>query len=166
MSTWLNPTPLPLWAGVGVGLFFLVSGFVIPFSFERYDRLGFLVARFFRLWPTYAIGVRLTAAAIWVGNSLAGQVFPYSGGEVLINSILGLREALLARNFDGIVWTLEIEIKFYVRGGAYRALAPSRIDADFHRSRGAVRDCGACRAFSTLRWIYGALGRCCSVRSS
>jgi peptidoglycan/LPS O-acetylase OafA/YrhL len=39
---------------VGVGLFFLISGFVIPMALERYSAHGFLVARFFRLYPTYA----------------------------------------------------------------------------------------------------------------
>ncbi len=37
----------------GVALFFLISGFVIPLSFQSYGRLDFLVARFFRIYPTY-----------------------------------------------------------------------------------------------------------------
>jgi len=36
----------------GVGLFFLISGFVIPFSLERNTVGGFFTRRFFRLYPT------------------------------------------------------------------------------------------------------------------
>jgi len=39
--------------GFGVALFFLISGFVIPFSFLRYTRTGFAIARILRLWPAY-----------------------------------------------------------------------------------------------------------------
>src|SRR5215469_2826269 len=39
-------------ANFGVALFFLVSGFVIPFSLRRNSLGGFFVRRFFRLYPT------------------------------------------------------------------------------------------------------------------
>src|SRR5947199_3066526 len=38
-------------ANFGVALFFLVSGFVIPFSLRRNTLGGFFVRRFFRLYP-------------------------------------------------------------------------------------------------------------------
>ena len=45
------------WGPFGVALFFVISGFVIPFSFETYGRLDFIVARFFRIYPTYLTGL-------------------------------------------------------------------------------------------------------------
>jgi peptidoglycan/LPS O-acetylase OafA/YrhL len=38
---------------LGVALFFVISGFVMPFSFKSYGRLDFLVGRAFRIYPTY-----------------------------------------------------------------------------------------------------------------
>src|SRR4051812_12421680 len=48
----------------GVALFFLISGFVIPFSLIGRSRGQFAVSRFFRIWPTYAIGLTITAAFV------------------------------------------------------------------------------------------------------
>jgi peptidoglycan/LPS O-acetylase OafA/YrhL len=117
------------WGQFGVGLFFLVSGFVIPFSFRRYSRRGFAIARFFRVWPTYALGFLITVGVIYFGDWLVGRAFPYSAREIAIHAILGLRELTLSPAIDAIIWTLEIEVTFYLvcmmvapwlREGSYR----------------------------------------------
>lgn len=98
----------------GVGLFFLISGFVIPFSFRRQSRAGFLAGRVLRLWPTYAAGLSVTLLAIFAGALLEGKEFPFSAKHVLVHYVLGLRDLLWMPSIDGIVWTLEIEVKFYL----------------------------------------------------
>src|ERR1700680_2354515 len=85
---WLYQIPGIYKGGFGVALFFLISGFVIPFSFSHYTRWGFIVARFFRLWPNYAAGFAVTAFAIAIGTWSAGLPLPYSPESVLIHSVL------------------------------------------------------------------------------
>ena len=52
------------WGPFGVALFFVISGFVIPFSFETYGRLDFIVARLFRIYPTYLTGLSVSLAVL------------------------------------------------------------------------------------------------------
>ncbi|WP_456634287.1 acyltransferase family protein [Bradyrhizobium sp. USDA 10063] len=110
---WLQ-IPYFNWGGFGVAVFFLISGFVIPFSFANYRRADFLIARVLRLYPTYLIGLSITLATVAAANWIIGTPFPHAAGEVLIAYLLGVRDFLWVKNLDGIVWTLEIELKFYV----------------------------------------------------
>ncbi len=108
----------------GVALFFLISGFVIPFSLLSLSRTGFLVARAMRLWPTYAVGFAVTMLAVWACDSWFGQPFQGSA-RVMAAHILFVRDLLWLPSLDGIGWTLEIEVKFYlvcaVLAGSIRA---------------------------------------------
>jgi peptidoglycan/LPS O-acetylase OafA/YrhL len=53
---WLHKFPLFNWGAYGVALFFIISGFVIPFSLHKVNRLGFCVSRIFRIIPLYIVG--------------------------------------------------------------------------------------------------------------
>jgi len=118
-----NPPPLiaPTWitslhsssfnfGHFGVALFFLISGFVIPFSCKNLKPRAFLTARFFRIYPTYWFGLTFSIIALKYLNT---------GNELLRSYNIGL-QYLLVRDFawipslDGISWTLEIELKFYL----------------------------------------------------
>src|SRR4051794_26399249 len=44
---------------LGVALFFLVSGFVIPFSLDRGSLSRFVIRRIFRLYPVYWLSLAL-----------------------------------------------------------------------------------------------------------
>ena len=122
------------WGSFGVGLFFLISGFVIPFSLQRYDWKAFAVGRFFRLYPTYAVGLTLSIAAICLSGLYFGREFPYSASEVALHYLLGARDLASSKSIDGIIWTLEIEVHFYLlcalaaswlrRGSALLVLLP------------------------------------------
>jgi peptidoglycan/LPS O-acetylase OafA/YrhL len=98
----------------GVALFFLISGFVIPRSFQSYGRLDFLVARFFRIYPTYWIGLSASLLVLVIGGSLLGMPFPHSAVEVLFGYLIGMRDIVFVKSVDGVVWTIEIELKFYL----------------------------------------------------
>lgn len=95
----------------GVGLFFLISGFVIPFSLERRTLGGFGVRRFFRLYPTLWIcgGVTILVIVLLSGH----DGFPYGGSTIGTSALLVSGYA--GKGWvDPVYWTLAIEELFYV----------------------------------------------------
>lgn len=102
------------YGSVGVSLFFIISGFVIPFSLNKVNWRGFLIARFLRIYPTYICGLSITIILISISSWYFNNPFPYSLKEVFIQYCLGLRDFFQSKNIDGIIWTLEIELKFYL----------------------------------------------------
>lgn len=98
----------------GVGLFFLVSGFVIPISLERKGMLDFVVNRVLRIFPTYFVGFGVTLLALLLSCYYFDARWLYTRDEVFIHFIPGLRDLFWSRSIDGIVWTLEVELKFYI----------------------------------------------------
>ena len=100
-------------------------------SLQKYSWRGFLVGRIFRLFPTYFAGFSVTLLALWVAGSVFGKPFPYDIRAVMIHFVPGTRDLLWSRNIDYVVWTLEIELKFYVVCAAawiwLRARRPPRI---------------------------------------
>jgi peptidoglycan/LPS O-acetylase OafA/YrhL len=101
------------WGHFGVALFFLISGFIIPFSLMSLSRAGFATGRALRLWPTYLVGLSVAVACVALNAQLSGRIFPYSPIEVFTNALIIPRWPSLTRSIDGIVWSLEIEIFFY-----------------------------------------------------
>ena len=112
---------------IGVLLFFLVSGFVIPFSLERVDRRGFVVRRFFRLYPTLWVCLLVTLAVLAVQARALGTVVPYSGRAIGANGLLIGPYARLPW-VEPVLWSLAVEELFYLVAGAaaWRALLLSR----------------------------------------
>ena len=109
----LNSIPLFNYGSFGVALFFLISGFVIPFSLQKYNSFQFLVARFFRIVPTYVVGFSITVLAILAASIYYGKHFLYSASTVFLNAFL-IRDLFWIPSIDAIAWTLEIELKFYL----------------------------------------------------
>lgn len=95
---------------VGVVAFFLISGFVIPFSI-RIDSPApvgsFLMKRFFRIFPAYWLSIPLGALTSWW---IWGRSF--SGRDFLLNFTL-LHDLFGARPAEGLYWTLLVELVFY-----------------------------------------------------
>ncbi len=104
---WINFGPF------GVGLFFLVSGFVIPFSLRRHGRGAFLLARALRIYPKYW-------AALAVGCLLVVASARYWQRPVPFNWHSAWANATLSHTLRGIPtidqvnWTLVVELHFYV----------------------------------------------------
>jgi peptidoglycan/LPS O-acetylase OafA/YrhL len=111
---WLHKFPLLNWGAYGVALFFIISGFVIPFSLQKGNTLEFCINRMFRIMPIYIVGFSITLIALLLSTLYFHTQWPYTQKEVFIHFIPGLRDILWSRNIDGIVWTLEIEVKFYL----------------------------------------------------
>ena len=104
---WFNFGPF------GVGLFFLISGLVIPFSLERHTRGTFLLARALRIYPTYAIALLIEMAVVRAGALYWQQPFPYDLWTVVANLLL-LHFLSGYPSVDLVNWTLGVELKFYL----------------------------------------------------
>jgi len=110
-----TPSLLPHrnWGPLGVDIFFLISGFVIPISLERYNWKQFLVQRFLRLYPTYFVAFLFVAFLLLLSSYYFDNTFLYSVKILLIHAILGGREWMNIPIIDTVIWTLEVELKFY-----------------------------------------------------
>jgi peptidoglycan/LPS O-acetylase OafA/YrhL len=109
----LDRLPFGFVGHFAVALFFLISGFVIPFSLLGRTRLQFALSRLLRLWPTYAVGLSITAALVTACAAWFGQPRPFVW-STFFAQLLFVRDMIGAPSIDGIVWTLEIEAKFYI----------------------------------------------------
>ena len=98
---------------IGVSIFFLISGFVIPISLERLKAKRFLIARVFRIYPIVIISILITYICIWIYSKNFGLNFPYSISYWLINVSLQ-REWFWILPIEYSIWTLEVEFKFYL----------------------------------------------------
>ncbi|MBS0185712.1 MAG: acyltransferase [Proteobacteria bacterium] len=97
-----------------VAEFFLISGFLVPSLIEKYPtRASFFKNRFFRLWPIYAIGLAINIIFIWGACLYNGLDFVHTLKSV-IASFFCVRDFLGYPFITGIVWTFEIEVKFFL----------------------------------------------------
>jgi len=98
--------------GIGVSLFFLVSGFVIPSSLKsgnsRLPELRqFVVRRFFRLYPVYWLSIALAVLIkFWIWNR------DVELARILANVTM-LQRFLGYEDIEGLYWTLATELVFY-----------------------------------------------------
>ncbi len=97
----------------GVALFFLTSGFVVPFALLDRSVSRFAVGRLLRIWPTYAAGLTVTVLLVLISAAFFGTSRPFSW-QTYVLQLLMVRDLFWVPSIDGIVWTLEIEAKFYL----------------------------------------------------
>lgn len=98
---------------LGVAIFFLVSGFVIPFSLSKMSRPQFLIARLLRIYPTYIVCMALSLCIVYVSAQHWGRPFPWNFQIMLSNALL-VNDLTGFPTVDLVNWTLAIEIKFYL----------------------------------------------------
>lgn len=100
---------------MGVAIFFLISGFIIPYSSQsiKGKKFVFLLKRFLRIWPVYFIGFGITFMIMQFSGKLLNGGWIFSFKDYIIQASL-LRDWFWIPSIDGISWTLEIEIKFYL----------------------------------------------------
>ena len=96
----------------GVAVFFLISGFVIPFSLREYRSGAFLVARAFRIYPTLWAALFLEWLAVFAQSHLYGRPMAFHVRTYLWNGLLA--DTIIGNNVDLVNWTLAIEVKFYI----------------------------------------------------
>ncbi|MCH8620860.1 acyltransferase [Undibacterium sp. TS12] len=98
---------------LGVSIFFLISGFVIPFSLEKNSRSSFMLARVFRIFPTYWTGMLVSLGAVWLSGLYWGNRPNWDVKTVVANAFL-CHDLLGIPTTDLVNWTLAIELKFYI----------------------------------------------------
>ncbi|MBN9004914.1 MAG: acyltransferase [Rhizobiales bacterium] len=119
--------PFAQYGFLGVPVFFAISGFVIAYSAEGRTPVGFAIARFSRIYPTFVLCMTLTFAAIVLFGT--GH-FEVTTRQWFAN--LFIAAPLLGQNYvDGAYWSLVIEVVFYAWVAVFMALGlfPRRIDA-------------------------------------
>lgn len=97
----------------GVGVFFIISGFVIPLSYDGHAG-RFLLRRALRIYPVYIVGFMIVIGFVASGDRIAGTPFPYSFWRVVSHFGVLTRGIFGFIRIDGISWTLEVEVSFYV----------------------------------------------------
>jgi peptidoglycan/LPS O-acetylase OafA/YrhL len=100
------------YGGLGVQLFFMVSGFVIFMTLERCQHLfEFWWRRFARIYPAYVTAMALSV----IISKLAGPAnYRNSLREVLLSLTFMTPFVSGARFVDGVYWTLVVEMQFYL----------------------------------------------------
>ncbi|HEX7815932.1 acyltransferase [Dyella sp.] len=99
----------------GVGLFFLISGLVIPISLRNLTVSQFLVRRFFRIYPVYWLCL-FVSACLYVVSSRYWST-PLSeriSAPFLWRNLPLLHSASGMPSLDFVCWSLGVEIKFYI----------------------------------------------------
>src|SRR5262245_18274368 len=100
----------------GVTLFFLCSGFIIPFSLERQNSLPrFWISRTFRLFPLYwfTIGISVFLAyAMSERRSLSALLSANS--SIILGNMTMLQLFMGIPHIRGEYWTLSFEMLFYI----------------------------------------------------
>ena len=109
--------------GLGVNLFFIISGFVIFMTLHNCENFGkFLYRRWLRLFPAMCIAtVLIYGSADWLwerpvgaltwADTLPGLLFVDPG---VVNKLLALDSKVL----EGAFWSIFVEVKFYCIFGA------------------------------------------------
>ncbi len=104
---WFNLGPL------GVGLFFLISGLVIPISLQKHSPGNFLLARLLRIYPTYVAALLIEVAVLYANARYWGHPFGHSAWTVLSNCLL-IQDFVAQPSIDLVNWTLCVELRFYL----------------------------------------------------
>lgn len=107
----------------GVALFFLITGFVTVMSLEKDHSIKYVIKRIFRLYPTYIVGFSLTFFSIYTWCQYTKYPFPFSIWDYLIHLSL-FRNILCGTYIDNVVWTLEVNMDFYILMFTLYNLAP------------------------------------------
>lgn len=109
----LPPLPHFNYGPFGVAIFFLISGFVIPFSFKNKSKSGFIFSRLLRIYPTY-----IACSFVMLAVTYASHIYWKSDVGItplqFIANITLIAPIFNFKSIDFINWTLSIEIKFYL----------------------------------------------------
>ncbi|MFA1543162.1 acyltransferase family protein [Actinomadura monticuli] len=100
----------------GVFVFFLVSGYVVPFSLQRRGSVRhFWAGRLFRLYPAWAVSLALAlllgTAGVTYGLPAALADRPWASG---LAHLTMLQDLLGVPNAVNVLWTLSYEMVFYL----------------------------------------------------
>lgn len=98
---------------LGVGIFFLISGFVILRAIEREGWHIFIVRRIFRIFPTSIISAALIGTIYGVYCQFTGIQNSRTVGSVFSSGFL-ISNYTNSFPVTPVLWSLEIEVIFYI----------------------------------------------------
>ncbi|MDD5371926.1 MAG: acyltransferase [Sulfurimonas sp.] len=108
-------------SGYAVHMFFIVSGFLIFWSFDAdQNKKHFYIKRFFRIFPLYAFLIILqTLFFIWFSNENVFQTIKYFISNIFFLNFLSptvgtILSDLKVNAINGSLWTLKNEVVFYL----------------------------------------------------
>lgn len=119
---------------LGVAVFFVISGFVIPYSLEnaKYrfpsDAKVFAVRRFWRIYPPYLVAFILTIALTALSSQIPGSRanLPDLGAATIIGNLTYTAPWIGSDWASPIFWSLAIEIQFYAVAAIFAPALLSR----------------------------------------
>ncbi|MGC6387331.1 acyltransferase family protein [Ewingella sp. S1.OA.A_B6] len=140
LSVYGIPPSITNLGGIGVDIFFIISGFIMPFIIygglhkdgmvPKLSPLGFIKRRITRIWPLYFVTTLAVVFISWMESSnLISQ--PTEDFAYIFNSsrldLMWFVKTMTFTNFDkppilGIGWTLQFEFLFYFILAAMLAL--------------------------------------------
>jgi peptidoglycan/LPS O-acetylase OafA/YrhL len=99
---------------LAVPLFFLLSGFILAYTYEGQiekagDHRRFWEARFARIWPVYAVSL--------IMSSIPSFTFPHPGialAAIFMVQAWNPFDLGMAGAWNGVCWTLSVEAVFYI----------------------------------------------------
>lgn len=112
IATILEVSPINL-GNFGVAIFFLITGFLMPLVAKQKTRKQFMIRRIKRIYPPYLVSLLLVFFLGYCYAKYQGNPYPWSYDHMLF-SLFMIRDIGQYAFIDGIVWTLEIELKFYL----------------------------------------------------
>jgi peptidoglycan/LPS O-acetylase OafA/YrhL len=104
---------------LGVQIFFVISGFIIPFSLYRAryrlkSFFRFMLKRIARLDPPYLASVALVLLGFWLSSKLPGRA-PYHVPWARVAAHLGYANAFVGMPWLQMsYWSLAIEFQYYI----------------------------------------------------
>jgi peptidoglycan/LPS O-acetylase OafA/YrhL len=109
------------WYGtIGVVIFFVISGFVLPYSLHASYKLAdyprFLLRRLIRLEPVYLVGLAMAIVSVWLQAEFKqgpGEAWHLDWGRLLAH-LLYLVPFTKYEWMNSAFWTLAVEFQFYL----------------------------------------------------
>ncbi|MBV6817495.1 acyltransferase [Rahnella sp. PD12R] len=98
----------------GVAIFFIISGFVIPFSCRAKSAKGFLAARLLRIYPVYILCAIITILTVLLTSRYYWGIDAHYSIKEIVSNLTLTHTLLLTGSIDVVNWTLAIEVKFYI----------------------------------------------------
>lgn len=92
---------------LGVSIFFIVTGYLMPFMMDRYTRVQFLINRLFRIMPVLIMSMLIIGLFVYITEDISYNLKSYIGSFTLSYLIIG------AIPIVGVLWTLVVEVFFY-----------------------------------------------------
>lgn len=93
---------------LGVTLFFLVTGFLMPQMLNRYSRIDFILNRIFRIFPLLIVSTLIIGLTLYILFNTHFKFKNYLASWTLTYDIIRIKP------ITGVLWTLCVELIFYI----------------------------------------------------